>query len=212
MLASNLYYIFQEIFPNRFTHPQFVHQYLLYKKGTTAVLLIVGRQSFAVKLEHFEGHHGTSEGHHCKLPHCCRFFKPCITDTQYTCSSFQSLGEYLAYPINCQIFKKFNQIQAMMNNWKGRPLVTPSYWRIYSIVTTEICQSTYKHVGMKIHTSSSTALLWHLSSNFNCKQLHRSQTQSNTLVTTLNQRNKFYQFVRSTEYKGRSRGNRTILI
>ena len=35
----------------------------------------LGRQSFAVKLEHFEGHHGTSEGQHGKLLHCRRLFQ-----------------------------------------------------------------------------------------------------------------------------------------
>ena len=54
MLASNLYYIFQEIFPNRFTRPQLVHQYPLYKKGTTAVLQI-GKAKFCREIRIFWG-------------------------------------------------------------------------------------------------------------------------------------------------------------
>ena len=54
MLASSLYYIFQEIFPNRFTRPQFVHQYPLYKKGTTAVLQI-GKAKFCREIRTFWG-------------------------------------------------------------------------------------------------------------------------------------------------------------
>ena len=54
MLASNLYYIFQEIFPNRFTRPQFVQQYPLYKKGTTAVLQI-GKAKFCREIRTFWG-------------------------------------------------------------------------------------------------------------------------------------------------------------
>ena len=67
--------LIQEIFPNRLT--QFIHQYPLYKKGTTAVLQN-GKAKFSRKLENFVGHHGTSEGHYGKLPHCRRIFQALV--------------------------------------------------------------------------------------------------------------------------------------